>query len=63
MDHDALHWRFGLAWVLFSFSQVDGGFSQHILGAPKFSAEKLSRASLSLDIQLLNLAETIHQRE
>lgn len=41
MEHDALCWRFGLAWVLFSFSQVHGSFSQHISGAPKFPAEKL----------------------
>lgn len=41
MHRDALRWHFGLAWVLFSFSQVRGSFSQHILGAPKCPTEKL----------------------
>lgn len=32
-DCDALCWHFDLAWVLFSFSQVHGSVSQHILEA------------------------------
>lgn len=38
MNHDALCWDFGLAWVLFSFSQVHGSLAAYF---GSFSAEKL----------------------